>query len=124
MPHLAPAILVFEKRPRWEAELKRGMTSEMTLVRPCRSAADLITLCRSMPGSVVVIDIEAGIEAVLKCLERTLLSRLGVLPLVVATSDARELEWTFRELGALAVVPDTTSGDDLAAMCRRMLAVA
>lgn len=124
MPHLAPAILVFEKRPRWEAELKRSLAPEATLVRPCRSAADLINLGRSMPGSVAVIDLDVGIRPALHCLEQALLSRLGVLPLVVSTPDARQFEWTFRELGALTVLPDTIRGDELAAMCRRMLAAA
>jgi DNA-binding NtrC family response regulator len=122
MPHLAPAILVFEKRPRWEAALKRILTPEAVLIRPCRSVADLLVLCRSMPESVVVIDLDAGIKPALQCLEQALLSRLGVLPLVVEAGDTRELEWTFRELGALAVLPETIRGDELAALCQRLLA--
>ncbi|MSR59822.1 MAG: hypothetical protein EXS05_19660 [Planctomycetaceae bacterium] len=121
MSNLAPAVIVYEKRPRWEAELKRHLAADRLVVRPCRSGADLLELCRAMPGSVAVIDLAVGAEAALHCLEQALLRRLGSLPLVISPSSARDLEWPLRELGALAVLPDTARGESVARLCRMML---
>jgi hypothetical protein len=123
MSHLAPAILVYEKRPRWESELKRACAGERTLIRPCRSPTDLLELCRSMPGSVIVADLEAGTAHVLRCLEQVLLERLAAHPLIIAPAEAGDLEWSFRELGALGVLPESTRGEELADLCRRALGV-
>lgn len=119
MTHLDAMIFVYERRPRWESELKRRFAGETITVRPCRSADDLLTLCRPAPGSVAVIDLSAGPKGVLHCLEQLLRERLNVFPLVIAAADPEDLEWPLRELGAQAVYPASVSGDELANMCRR-----
>jgi ActR/RegA family two-component response regulator len=121
MPHLAPAILVFERRPRWEAELKRNVAADGLLVRPCRSAADLLELCKAMPGSALVIDLDVGDAVALRCLELALLQRLETSAIIVAPLDSCELEWPFRELGAMAVVAESIRGEELAELCRRII---
>jgi DNA-binding NtrC family response regulator len=122
MSPLAPAVLVLEKTPRWESELKRRIVGPNRLVRPCRSTADILVLCRQVPGSVVVIDFAAGAADGLRLLEALDRRRLGALPVVVAAAAERELEWPARELGAAAFVTDTIGGAALAALCQRMLA--
>lgn len=122
MSPLAPAVLVFEKAPRWEAELKRRLSGQDLLVRPCRSASDVIALCRLMPGSVVVNDFAAGAAEGLRLLEALLRKRLQAFVLVVASRELGELEWPARELGAAQFVSETIGGEALAQSCRRMLA--
>jgi len=121
MSHFAPAILVFEREPRREAELKRSFAIEGVLVRPCRSASDVLDLCRAMPGSIVVIDLETGAGAALRCLEQVLLQRLRASPVVIASAEVGELEWPLRELGAIAVLSESVRGDELAKLCRRVI---
>src|SRR5262245_34637699 len=103
MSHLAPGVVLFEKRPRWESELKRGLAAERTVIRPCRSAADLMALCRAMRGSVAVIDFETGPGAVIEWLQHSRLQDLSVSPIVILPRDAGALEWPLRELGAKGV---------------------
>ena len=124
MSPLAPAVLVFEKTPRWESELKRRMSSTQLLVRPCRSAADVLHLCRQMPGSVVVVDFAAGAAEGLRLLEAIDSRRLRSLAVVVASTALQELEWPAREMGAVGFVADTIGGAALAALCRRLLTAA
>lgn len=123
MSPLAPAVLVFEKAPRWEAELKRRLSGRELLVRPCRSASDVVALCRKMPGSVVVNDFAAGAADGLRLLEALLLQRLRAFVVVVASRELSDLEWPARELGAVHFVSDMIGGDVLARNCRRMLAL-
>jgi DNA-binding NtrC family response regulator len=122
MSPLAPAILVLEKTPRWESALKRRIAGPNLLVRPCRSTADILTLCRQVPGSIVVIDFSAGAADGLRLLETLDRRRLHALPIVVASTAQPDLEWPARELGAAAFITDTIGGGALAALCRRMLA--
>jgi len=122
MSPLAPAVLVFEKAPRWECELKRRISTPQLLVRPCRSAADVVNLCRQIPGSVVVIDFAAGAAEGLRLLEALVSLRLRTLPVVIAAAPLADLEWPTRELGAVGFVAETIGGSPLAALCRRLLA--
>lgn len=122
MPHLAPAILILEKRPRREADLKRAFAGEPWLIRPCRSSADLLELCRLMPGSIVLIDLDAGVPAALRCLEQIGRLRLSHQEILVSTPHLNDLEWTLRDLGAMAVLPETVGRTELATACRRFLA--
>lgn len=123
MSPLAPAVIVFERRPCWESELKRRLPVAETLVRPCRSAADTQHLACAMPGSVVVVDLAVGAEAGLPLLERLLVDRTPVAIIVIAAESHRDLEWPARELGASAFLAADVSGDELAGLCRRLLGV-
>lgn len=117
----APAVVVYEREPRFEPDLKRLLASRELLVRPCRSTNDVIALCGRMPGSVLVIDLEVSAAEVLRLLERLTLGRLGARPVVVAGPGFGSLEWAFREAGAVDVVPTTIPSGELARQCLRLL---
>ena len=121
MSSFVPAVIVFEKSPRWEAELKRRLAGGALRVRPCRSSADALELCRQAPGSAIVLDLAAGTADVLQLLEVLLRQRLPVWPIVVGPEETAELEWPARELGAIAFVSDRIGGDSLAETCRQAL---
>jgi chemotaxis response regulator CheB len=118
---LAPAVLVFEKSPRWESELKRRIGGRRLLVRPCRSPADVVGLCRQIPGSVVVIDLASVAVEGWRLLEELGRRPLRVLPVVIASREIAEGEWLARELGAVDFVTDLIGGAALAGLCSRML---
>jgi len=122
MSAFAPAVIVFEKTPRWEAELKRRLADGTLRVRPCRSSAHALELCRQAPGSALVVDLAAGSAEVLQLLEALLRERLPVRPIIMGSAETAELEWPARELGATAYVTDRIGGDALAEICRQALA--
>lgn len=121
MSPFAPAVLVFEKSPKWEAELKRRLAGPCLLVRPCRSAGDVLALCRQAPESVVVIDLAAGAADCLKLLESIALERLKACAVAIGSREMSELEWPIRELGAADFVSECVGGEALAQICRGML---
>ncbi|MBS0261239.1 MAG: hypothetical protein JSS02_04725 [Planctomycetes bacterium] len=120
-PLLAPALIVYEKSPRWESELKRRFGVHDILIRPCRSAADVLALCRQAPGSVIVADFDVGPADVLRLLESLVRRRARVYPVVIGSAETAELEWPARDLGAVAFLPNRLPGERLAQVCRRIL---
>jgi DNA-binding NtrC family response regulator len=121
MAVLAPAVIVFEKAPRWEAELKRRLADRQLLVRPCRTLVDVLSLAGQAPGSIVVIDFAAGLVEGLRILAGLLRERLAVWPVVIGTPEANDLEWSARDLGAADYLGDPLTGERLAEICRRAL---
>jgi DNA-binding NtrC family response regulator len=121
MAALAPAVIVFEKVPRWEAELKRRLADPGLLVRPCRTSRDVLTLAGQAFGSVVVIDLDTGAAEGLRILEGLLKLRIASWPIVVGTREGDSLEWPARDLGAAAYFSGSIGGEGLAAICRRGL---
>jgi hypothetical protein len=118
MSRLAPGIIVFEKRPCREPELKRQFAGRNLNVRPCRSAADVRLLMDRMPGSVLVLDLAAGPDECLRLVGHAAQVRQAV---VVGPPEFAELEWPLRELGAAAYVLPTIPGRRLAELCARLL---
>jgi len=114
-------VIVFEKFPRWESELKRRIGGRQLLVRPCRSDLDVVNLCRQTPGSVVVIDLSSVADEGWRLLEGLAQSQFRVLPVVVGGRDTAEMEWLAREMGAVDFVSDSIGGGALADFCRRAL---
>jgi DNA-binding response OmpR family regulator len=123
MSPLAPAVIIFEKSPRWESEIKRRIGGHGLLVRPCRSGADVVSLCRQTPGSVVLIDLASGETEGWRLLAELAERQLRILPVAIASREIEELEWMARELGAVDFVLETIGGAALAALCRRLLAI-
>jgi hypothetical protein len=121
MSHLAPGVILFEKRPRWESELKRGLAAERVLIRPCRSVADLTTLCRAMRGSVTVIDFETGPAGTIEWLQHARSHDFAVSPVVILPRSAAALEWPLREFGAEAVFCTPVNSRDLVLLTRSLL---
>ena len=121
MSRFAPAVVLYEKSPCWESELKRRIDVQKRLVRPCRSTADVLQLCRQAPHSVVVADFAAGIAEVLRLLEALLRQRTPAYPVVIGSVETAELEWPARDLGAVAFLTNRINGDILATTCERIL---
>lgn len=117
----APGILVFEKRPRWESELKRQLAGRDVVIRPCRSGADARSLLETMPGSVLVLELESGPEECLRLVAFAAQIRQEGRAVVIGPGDGAELEWSLRELGAGGVVPATVPARELAELCTRLL---
>ena len=117
------AIIVFEKKPRWEAELKRELSRDKTRVRAVRTTRAILPLVRELPGSVVVLDFDAAPADCLRLIG-TLSETSSALPVAIASPALAELEWTARELGAVAFLPVTITGERLARLCARLLRVA
>jgi DNA-binding response OmpR family regulator len=121
MSPLARAVIVFEKSPRFEAELKRRMSSPQLFVRPCRSGADVVSLSRRAPGSVVVIDLASVAADGWRLLDELAERPFQVSPVAVASRDMEGLEWAAREMGAVAFVTELQGGAALADVCQRLL---
>jgi DNA-binding NtrC family response regulator len=101
--------------------LKRRLADRQVLVRPCRSAQDLLALCRQAPGSVAVVDFAAGMAEGLRLVQALAGLSLEIAPVVIGSRETQELEWPARDLGAAGFVTDRIGGDALADICRRLL---
>jgi DNA-binding NtrC family response regulator len=121
MTMLAPGILVYEKRPRWEAELKRSLAGEGWQIRGCRTTGSVLSLLTTMPHGVLVADFAAGPAECLHLLEQVLQRRLPATAIVISPAIDADLEWPARELGALDVLRETEASRTLARLCRRQL---
>jgi hypothetical protein len=112
-----PGIVIWERRPRWEAEFKRRLGHEDIVIRVCRVAGDVERACAMLPGSVLLVDLAVG---ELDCLRLLAASSLWVpapLPVVVSPRELAELEWAARELGALEFQIEPVSASRLVALC-------
>lgn len=119
MSAIAPGIIVLERRPRWEAELKRNVSDPQVRIRGCRTAVDALELLSSMIGSVLVIDLEAGPGEALRLTETADRRALTAGILIIASAAEAELEWPFRELGAKDFLFESLRGNNLARLCLR-----
>ncbi len=117
---LSPALFVYEKRPRWESELKRELAGKGLHVRPCRSPADVLELAARMPGCVLVIDLACGPADGLQLLGQLVGRRIEARAVLISQPGLADLEWPARELGVSAILPETVSGTDLAGLCLRL----
>ena len=119
-----PTVIVFESRPRWGPELQRQFLHQEITVRASRSLDDLEALAGKSPHAAALIDLDAAPAACVQFLGR----RLGRSPYfpVVAVGSPRmaELEWPLRELGAVSVLCDFPTGEQMATLCRRLFASA
>lgn len=120
---LSRALLVYEKRPRWESELKRELAGLGLRVRPCRSATDVLELAARMPCSVIVIDFDCGPADSLQLLGHLVSRRIEACAVLISKPELTGLEWPARELGAAALLPETVSAAELAALCLRLAEV-
>ncbi len=87
-------------------------------VRVARNTADVLEQIGADEKGLVVADLEVGHLEILRLLERTD-RRWPVL--VIGPPEASALEWSLRELGALAVIFEPVNPSYLAALCRRVL---
>jgi hypothetical protein len=121
MPLFAPSLIIYEKKPCWESELKRRLPEQKLLIRPYRSAPDVLSLGRRAPGSVVVADLAVGAAEVLRLLRGLSMMPAALFPVVIGSVEMADLEWPVRDLGAVAFLTDRMHGNVLADVCRRIL---
>jgi DNA-binding NtrC family response regulator len=114
-----PCIVVFEKEPRWDPELKRQFLGEDVLVRACRSVSDIESKSENAEQTVIVLDLKAEPENCLQFLGQSMGGSPGPPVIVIGSSRVLELEWPVRELGAVEFLADSVSGEDLAKLCKR-----
>ena len=98
--------------------MQRQLHGEDVAVRGCRRVQDIIG---TAPPDVAVLHWDgAGLEipsAVQTLREHS--EELGIL--VILPASLHEVEWSLRDLGATAVLPEAEGGGRLAAVCRRIL---
>ena len=117
-------IAVFESRPFWGPELLRQFQQSSITVRECRALRDLAALTEDSRSGLFVIDLE---DDALKCLGwlsstwRRLPDRWPVI--AIGSAAIADAEWTLREAGVTAYLPDFVSGDEFAKLCRKQLGV-
>lgn len=119
-----PGILVYERRPRWEAALKRQQSPQYVFIRGCRTPASIREQLTERPGSVLVLDLDAGPADCLRLAGAVTVNRLQASPIMIAATTMSELEWPARELGVIDFLPDTIRSDQLFRLCLRQLPAA
>lgn len=112
-------VIVYERRPRWAPELQRQFAREDVQVRSCRSTADLTAAAESIAGGLIVLDLDASPGDCLQFLGRHTGRSSGEAVIAVGSKHTAELEWPLRELGAVEVLFDSATGENLARVCRR-----
>ncbi|MCY2962487.1 MAG: hypothetical protein NT069_02340 [Planctomycetota bacterium] len=118
-----PALLILERSPRLEPDLKHLLASPELLVRPCRSPRDVLELSSKMRGSVVVMDFDAGPAGTLRLLGQLSGGRHDARLIVLASPEWGELEWAVRDAGAIHFLPKSTPIRCVASHCQSLLDV-
>lgn len=117
-------VLVLERQPRWGPLLRFELQGSGVAVRECRHLSSVEAILtapdpRLAPRPVVVIDLEFDASAVVAWLVRV--ERVRQAPVVlIAPEELSACEWALRDLGAAAVVKETASAGEIAAICRRL----
>jgi DNA-binding NtrC family response regulator len=112
-------IVVFERQPFWEPELRRQFQDEEVPVRACRTLSDLEQTVGDGSGCVVVADLTERPADLLRWLSRRLMGGRSLPVIVVANRATETLRWHASEAGAVAVVSEDCGGRHLARLCRR-----
>ena len=115
-------ILVFERQPYWEPELRRQFHDEPVLVRACRSLSDLEQVAADASGCVVVAELADRPAELLRWLARRLMNGRTLRVVVVTNPNTASLQWHASEVGATAFVSDDCGGRHMARLCRRQWA--
>lgn len=117
----APGIVIYEKTRRWEAILKRHFAGTNLQVRPCRLPAQTLEILTTMPGSVAVIDLNAGAAQGLRLICQIALRHPQCRVIALAPVALADLEWPAREFGASAFLLESISDASLGDLCSRQL---
>jgi hypothetical protein len=119
----APAILLFEKRPRWSSELKQELAEYCIHVRTHTSASEIPPALVRFPSSVVVLDLAADPAACMGVLGRVRELNLLAKFIAIVPPALADLEWPLREFGVECLAPETIRGEELAVLCLRKLGI-
>ena len=118
-------MIVLEKTPRWAPALRFEFETERTAVHECRNLADLeqrlngFEVSAAFPATVVIDAAMVG-EDVLTWIGRHPGETRPWDVIVLATEEVSKNEWGLRELGVVAVIPDSVTTSHLAVVCRRL----
>ena len=119
MPPVA-LLVVLEKQPYWVPELRRQFLKVPLEVRSCRTLHDAGSCLGSADLLLLVLDEP---ETVCLNLLEQLAGEDGRRPIIAVTSDKNaEWEWAFREAGVWAFLTEPFDRDEVALLCRRILA--
>jgi DNA-binding NtrC family response regulator len=111
---------VFEREPFLAPELQRRFRNADVAVRSCRLASE-VNAAKGV--RVVVLDMEAAPEEVLRELARLSTRDDAPAAIVIASAALQEAEWAVRELGAAGFLDGFVGGERLARQCGRLLAL-
>lgn len=112
-----PNVVVVEPKPRWTPELQRQFVGDRVHVRQCVRLGDAGKLAGE--GCVLVLDFDAAPADCLQFLGRRVGNGRYIPSIVIGSPSTAALEWTARDLGALAFLVETPPGAALARLCRR-----
>lgn len=118
-PDDARMIVVFERQPYWEPELRRQFHDEPVPIRACRTLSDLEQMASDAADCVVVADLAERPADVLRWLSRRLINGRSLPVIIVTNPHTASLQWHASEAGAVAVVREDCGGRQLARLCRR-----
>jgi hypothetical protein len=112
-------IVVFERQPFWEPELRRQFADGGATVRGCRTVADLDHLTSGNPRLIAVVNLEDAAADLLRWLSRGLTTGRQVPTIAVAGPKSMPFQWHAREAGVVAVLSREIGGHQLARLCRK-----
>lgn len=111
-------IGVLESEAFLAPELQRQFVGEQTVVQSFRQVDGLVAL---KPPRVFVLTIEADQNAVIRFIQTARLNPAAPCVVPMPGADGPSGEWSLREIGAVSVVDPFIRGDELAAICRKLL---
>lgn len=117
-------IVVCERQPFWEPEMRRQFPQGSVIVRACRTLRDLESMVAGLPAdavrsTVVILSLADAPSASIRWLSRQQAAGDFVPTLVVVDESLRFLEWHVREAGAVSVVSEFIGGHRLAGLVRK-----
>lgn len=114
-----PSVVVFEREPYWEPELRRQFASGDVRVRACRSIRDLDLAVLHEGHSVAVVNLGDNTADLLRWMSRQLVDGRAIPIIVVGGLEQQSLEWYVKEAGAVAYVSEFFGGTAMARLCRK-----
>jgi DNA-binding NtrC family response regulator len=112
-------IIVFERQPYWEPELRRQLHDHEASIRACRTLSDLEQMAGDGADCVVVADLAERPAELLRWLSRRLMYGRTLPVIFVTNMSTAAVRWYASEAGALAIVSEDCGGHHLARLCRR-----
>lgn len=123
-PDVPRIVVVYERQPYWEPELRRQFEDDEVVVLACRTVSDLEQTTVQNGDCVVAADLADRPVDVLRWLSRRLINGRSLPVIVITSPGTASLLWHASEMGATAVVSDDCGGQYLARLCRRQWAAA
>ena len=111
-------IGVLERKPFLAPELQRQCEVEQIAIRSLRHVDDLIAL--AVPR-VCILAIESDQNAVFRFIREAKCDSHTACVVCIDDRQDDAVEWTLREIGAVSVIDRFIRGDELAAICRKLL---